>query len=72
MFAPSFAQGWRSWNLYGGKVTQDLMTNIMDGMVSRKRMVDGKPTSLCDVPMLGLERSHPVCAHACSTSVLTG
>jgi len=41
--------GWRSWNLYGGKVTQDLMTNIMDGMVSRKRMVDGKPTSLCDV-----------------------
>jgi hypothetical protein len=25
------------------------MTSIMDGMVSKKRMVDGKPTSLCDL-----------------------
>jgi hypothetical protein len=24
---------------------------IMDGVVSRKRMVDGKPTSLCDLGM---------------------
>jgi len=41
--------GWRSWNLYGGKVNQTLLEGIMDGMVSRKRTVDGKPTSLCDL-----------------------
>jgi len=41
--------GWRSWNLYGAKVNQPLIEGIMDGMVSRKRMVDGKPTSLCDL-----------------------
>lgn len=41
--------GWRSWNLYGANVNQDLMMKVMDGMVSRKRKVDGVPTSLCDL-----------------------
>merc|ERR1719502_2548537 len=41
--------GWRSWNLYGGNANQDLLENIMEGMVSRKRTVDGVPTSLCDL-----------------------
>merc|ERR1719235_382013 len=41
--------GWRSWNLYGANVNQKLITGIMDGMVKRSRMVDGKPTSLCDL-----------------------
>mmetsp|Transcript_2696 Transcript_2696/g.4600 ORF Transcript_2696/g.4600 Transcript_2696/m.4600 type:complete len:432 (-) Transcript_2696:53-1348(-) len=42
-------QGWRSWNLFGSNVNQSLMERIMDGMISRKRLVDGVPTSLCDL-----------------------
>jgi hypothetical protein len=38
-----------SWNLYGANVNQSLIQGIMDGMVSKARMVDGKPTSLCDL-----------------------
>ena len=41
--------GWRSWNLFGANVNQTLMQEIMDGMVSKKRSVDGVPTSLCDL-----------------------
>mmetsp|Transcript_11280 Transcript_11280/g.23693 ORF Transcript_11280/g.23693 Transcript_11280/m.23693 type:complete len:434 (+) Transcript_11280:62-1363(+) len=41
--------GWRSWNLYGANVNQELIQNIMVGMVINKRMVDGVPTSLCDL-----------------------
>jgi len=41
--------GWRSWNLYGANVNQDLIQGIMDGMVSKSRSVDGVPTSLCDL-----------------------
>jgi len=41
--------GWRSWNLYGANVNQKLIEGIMDGMVSKKRKVDGVPTSLCDL-----------------------
>ena len=41
--------GWRSWNLFGHNVNQQLMEATMDGMVSRKRNVNGKPTSLCDL-----------------------
>lgn len=41
--------GWRSWNLYGANVNQKLIQSIMDGMVKRSRMVDGKLTSLCDL-----------------------
>lgn len=41
--------GWRSWNLFGANVNQTLMQQIMDGMISKKRSVDGVPTSLCDL-----------------------
>jgi alpha-galactosidase len=41
--------GWRSWNLYGDQVNQELIEGVMDGMVSKKRSVDGVPTSLCDL-----------------------
>eukprot|EP00954_Amorphochlora_amoebiformis_P003786 294416-Amorphochlora_amoeboformis.AAC.1 len=41
--------GWRSWNLYGDNVSQDLLESIMDAMVVRKRLVNGVPTSLCDL-----------------------
>ena len=30
-------------------MNQSLMQSIMDGMVSKKRQVDGVPTSLCDL-----------------------
>lgn len=41
--------GWRSWNLYGQNVNQSLVQSVMDGIVSKKRKVDGVPTSLCDL-----------------------
>merc|ERR1719426_371848 len=41
--------GWRSWNLYGANVNQQLIMSIMDGVVAKTRTVDGKPTSLCDL-----------------------
>ena len=41
--------GWRSWNLYGANVNQQLIEQIMEGMVTRNRTVDGVPTSLCDL-----------------------
>jgi hypothetical protein len=41
--------GWRSWNLFGHHVNQPLIESIMDGMLEKKRMVDGVPTSLCDL-----------------------
>lgn len=55
--------GWRSWNLYGGNVKQDLIMGIMDGMVSKKRSVDGKPTSLCDLGFcdVGLDDNWQAC-----------
>jgi len=55
--------GWRSWNLYGAHVNQDLIMSIMDGMVSRKRSVNGKPTSLCDLGYcdVGLDDNWQAC-----------
>ncbi|KAJ8612698.1 hypothetical protein CTAYLR_008949 [Chrysophaeum taylorii] len=41
--------GWRSWNLFGANVSQELMEKIMEGMVSKSRFVDGIPTSLADL-----------------------
>ena len=55
--------GWRSWNLYGANVNQKLIEGIMDGMVKRDRMVDGKPTSLCDLGYcdVGLDDNWQAC-----------
>ncbi len=57
------AMGWRSWNLYGENVNQDLIENIMEGMVSRDRLVDGVPTSLCDLGYcdVGLDDNWQLC-----------
>lgn len=41
--------GWRSWNTYGGDVTQEKMETIMDKMAERTRLVDGVPTSFIDL-----------------------
>jgi alpha-galactosidase len=55
--------GWRSWNLYGANVNQKLLMQIMEGMVQRKRLVDGKPTSLCDLGYcdVGLDDNWQTC-----------
>jgi hypothetical protein len=42
-------RGWRSWNLFGLKVNQTLMQEIMAAIVARSRSVDGVPTSLADL-----------------------
>lgn len=42
-------RGWRSWNLFGLGVSQALLEEIQDAMVSRARTVDGVPTSLADL-----------------------
>jgi alpha-galactosidase len=41
--------GWRSWNLFGANVNQQLIESIMTGMTSRRNTVDGVPTSLLDL-----------------------
>jgi len=55
--------GWRSWNLYGANVDQKLIEGIMDGMVKRTRMVDGKLTSLLDLgyKTVGLDDNWQLC-----------
>ena len=55
--------GWRSWNLFGPNVNQALMERIMEGMVSKKRRVDGVPTSLCDLGYcdVGLDDNWQLC-----------
>jgi alpha-galactosidase len=55
--------GWRSWNLYKDRVDQNLIQSVMKGMVSRKRTVDGVPTSLCDLGYcnVGLDDAWQLC-----------
>jgi len=55
--------GWRSWNHFGPWVNQWIMEGIMDGMASRKRQVDGVPTSLCDLGFcdVGLDDAWQAC-----------
>jgi hypothetical protein len=49
MFPPSATNSFRSWNLFGAGVDQDLIVSQMSGMVDRSRMVGGKPMSLLDL-----------------------
>jgi alpha-galactosidase len=41
--------GWRSWYLFMSTPTQHRFMPIIEGMVNRSRLVDGKPTSLLDL-----------------------
>ena len=44
-------QGWRSWNAFGNRITQDMMVEAVDAVVAKNRTVkgwDGK-VSLCDL-----------------------
>jgi alpha-galactosidase len=62
--------GWRSWNLYGKNVNQQLMISVMDGMVRRDRLVDGKNTSLCDLGYcdVGLDDNWQACGQGSGTN----
>ena len=40
--------GWRSWNPYGVDVSQEKLMRVIDIVVERKRVVDGKAASLLD------------------------
>ena len=55
--------GWRSWNLFGSNVNQELIQSQMDGMVSKSRSIDGVPTSLLDLGYsdVGLDDAWQIC-----------
>mmetsp|Transcript_25820 Transcript_25820/g.59715 ORF Transcript_25820/g.59715 Transcript_25820/m.59715 type:complete len:417 (-) Transcript_25820:50-1300(-) len=55
--------GWRSWNTFGTAVDQQLMVETMDLLASRDRLVDGSPTSLCDLGYcdVGLDDGWQLC-----------
>ena len=42
-------RGWRSWNADHGDVNDTTIRKVVDAVVDRTRLVDGKPTSLLDV-----------------------
>jgi hypothetical protein len=41
--------GWRSWNLYGIDVDQNLIIKIMEGMVQKREKRGKQQVSLCDL-----------------------
>ena len=43
--------GWRSWNAFGNRITQDMMLAAADAIVAKNRTVAGHPSpvSLCDL-----------------------
>eukprot|EP01116_Phalansterium_solitarium_P025514 TRINITY_DN97_c0_g1_i1.p1 TRINITY_DN97_c0_g1~~TRINITY_DN97_c0_g1_i1.p1 ORF type:complete len:472 (-),score=162.89 TRINITY_DN97_c0_g1_i1:242-1501(-) len=55
--------GWRSWNLFGADVNQQLIMSQMDGITSRNRTVNGVPTSLADLGFndVGLDDNWQLC-----------
>jgi alpha-galactosidase len=42
-------RGFRTWNLFGGAISQQLVLEVAAALVSRERSVDGVPTSLADL-----------------------
>ena len=48
-FAPAPCPPPHAGNLYGANVNQQLIMDIMTGMVDKSRTVDGVPTSLKDL-----------------------
>eukprot|EP00472_Partenskyella_glossopodia_P011102 CAMPEP_0197516196 /NCGR_PEP_ID=MMETSP1318-20131121/1045_1 /TAXON_ID=552666 /ORGANISM="Partenskyella glossopodia, Strain RCC365" /LENGTH=414 /DNA_ID=CAMNT_0043064729 /DNA_START=57 /DNA_END=1301 /DNA_ORIENTATION=+ len=55
--------GWRSWNLYGINVDQELIEGVMDAFAAKKREVDGVKKSLCDLGYcdIGLDDGWQLC-----------
>lgn len=62
--------GWRSWNLFGANVNQELIQKQMDAITSRNRLVDGVPTSLQDLGYsdVGLDDAWQLCGSYGSNS----
>jgi alpha-galactosidase len=60
---PTPPAGWRTWNQFGGDISQELMESMMDRLTDRSRMVDGKPTSLLDLgySRLGMDDNWQAC-----------
>jgi len=56
-------RGWRSWNLFGANVNQQLIMTQMTAIANRSRMVDGKVQSLCDLGYcdVGLDDNWQLC-----------
>ncbi|KAL1511645.1 hypothetical protein AB1Y20_004937 [Prymnesium parvum] len=61
--AQSPPMGWRSWNLFGSNVSQLRIERIMRAMAEREHLVDGVPTSLCDLGYcdVGLDDNWQLC-----------
>lgn len=56
--------GWRSWNLYGANVDQQLIMSVMDGMVVKNlKAWDGNTYSLFDLGFrdVGLDDNWQAC-----------
>ena len=55
--------GWRSWNLYGDAVDQELMVRQMNAIATVTRLVDGVPTTLKDLGYtdIGLDDNWQLC-----------
>ena len=60
---PTPPMGWRSWNLYGSDVSQQLLEAQIIGMTRRKHSINGKPTSLLDLgySSIGLDDGWQAC-----------
>ena len=43
--------GWRSWNAFGNRISQETMIEAAEALTARNRSVEGfvKPVSLCDL-----------------------
>ena len=57
--------GWRSWNQFQGEISQSVIEAQMRALVDRRRLVDGKPTSLADLGYtdVGIDDGWQQCGH---------
>ena len=67
--------GWRSWNAFGPRITQDMMVQAVDAMVAKNRTVAGweGKVSLCDLGYcsVGIDEGWEVIDSSCSHSLAT-
>lgn len=55
--------GWRSWNCYGGSITQTLIEKCVDAVLDKSRKVDGVAKSLSEIGYnrLGVDDNWQLC-----------
>ena len=61
--------GWRSWNFYACAIDQSVLTQQLDAIADRSRLVDGKATSLADLGSVTLPlamRGAGAATHVCT------